>query len=105
MKIRYISALVTLTAGAVVAVAGLISEAPTGIFVRNVFLTLLLSFFFGWIAEQIIAKAIAPAPSRDEDEVFENIEEVIRREEEYDEKYNDGKNLKKKEVKRIPVGE
>ena len=104
MKTKYISALVTLTAGAVVAVAGLISKAPTGIFVRNVFITLLISLFLGWIAERIVAKAIVPAPSRDEDEVFENIEEVIRREEEYDEKYNNGKKHKK-EVKRIPVGE
>ncbi|MBQ2801671.1 MAG: hypothetical protein IJF03_09785 [Lachnospiraceae bacterium] len=104
MKTKYISALVTLTAGAVVAVAGLISKAPTGIFVRNVFITLLISLFLGWIAERIVAKAIAPAPSRDEGEVFENIEEVIRREEEYDEKYNNGKKHKK-EVKRIPVGE
>lgn len=104
MKIKYISALVTLAAGAVVAVAGLISKAPTGIFVRNVFITLLISLFLGWIAERIVAKTIAPAPSRDEDEVFENIEEVIRREEEYDEKYNNGKQ-RKKEVTRIPVGE
>lgn len=104
MKIKYISALVTLAAGAVVAVAGLISKAPTGIFVRNVFLTLLISLVLGCIAERIVAKTIAPAPSRDEDEVFENIEEVIRREEEYDEKYNNGKQ-RKKEVTRIPVGE
>lgn len=104
MKTKYISALVTLSAGAVVAVAGLVGGMPTGIFVRSVFFTLVVFFVLGCVVERVIAKAIAPAPSRDELEVFENIEEIIRREEEYDEKYNNGKKTKK-EVKRIPIGE
>lgn len=104
MKTKYISALVTLSAGAVVAIAGLINKASTSIFVRSVFFTLVVCWFLGWIAERIIAQVIAPAPSRDELEVFENIEEVIQQEEEYDKKYNNGKKSKK-EVKRIPIGE
>lgn len=104
MKTKYISALVTLSAGAVAAIAGLISGASTGVFLKSVFLTLVVFGILGVIVEKIIAKTIAPAPSRDEMEVFENIEEVIRREEEYDEKYNNGKKSKK-EVKRIPMGQ
>lgn len=104
MKTKYISALITLSAGAVVAIVGLINKAPTGVFVKSVFFTLVGCWFLGWIAEKIISQAIAPAPSRDEFEEFENIEEVIRREEEYDKKYNNGKKSKK-EVKRIPIGE
>lgn len=104
MKTKYISALVTLSAGAVAAIAGLISGAATGIFLRSVFFTLVLFGILGYIVEKIIARTIAPAPSRDDQEIFENIEEVIRREEEYDEKYNNGKKSKK-EVKRIPIGQ
>ena len=104
MKIRYISALITLSAGAVVAVMGLITKTPTEIFIRNVLMVLVVFFFFGLAMEKIIASVLAPAASKDEFEVFENIEEIIRREEEYDEKYNDGKKTKK-EVKRIPLGQ
>lgn len=104
MKTKYISALVTLSAGAVASVASIISGAPTGAFLRNVFLALVVFGVLGYIVEKIIAKTIAPAPSHDELETFENIEEVIRREEEYDEKYNNGKKSKK-EVKRIPIGQ
>ena len=103
MKIKYISALITLSAGAVVAVMGLIAGTPTEVFIRNVLLTLIVFFLFGLMMEKIIASALAPAASKDEFEVFENIEEILRREEEYDEKYNDGKNTKR-EVKRIPLG-
>lgn len=104
MKTKYISALVTLSAGAVVAIVGLVGGMPTEIFIRTVFLTLVVFFLLGCIVERVIAKAIAPAPSRDELEVFENIEEIIRCEEEYDKKYNNGKKTQK-EVKRIPIGE
>ncbi len=104
MKTKYISALVTLSGGAVAAIAGVISKAPTDVFVKSVFLTLVLFWVLGCVVEKIIAQAIAPAPSRDEFEVFENIEEVIQREEEYDKKYNNGKKSKK-EVKRIPISE
>ena len=103
MKIRYISALITLSAGAAVAVMGLIAGTPTSIFVRNVLLVLTIFFVLGLVVEKMIARVLAPAASKDEFEVFENIEDVLRREEEYDEKYNDGKN-KKREVKRIPLG-
>ena len=102
MKIKYISALITLSAGAVVAVMGLITETPTEVFVRNVLFTLVVFLIFGLIVEKTIARILAPAASKDEFEVFEDIEQILRREEEYDEKYNDGKNTKR-EVKRIPL--
>lgn len=102
-KIKYISALIMLSAGAVTAVAGLICGTPTEIFIRNVLLVLVVFFLFGLMIEKMIARTMAPAASRDELEVFENIEEIIRREEEYDEKYNNGKKTRK-EVKRIPLG-
>ena len=57
------------------------------------------------MVEKLIVAAIAPDASRDESEHFDNIEEVIRKEEEYDIKYNNGKKTKNKsEVKRIPLG-
>lgn len=102
-KIKYISALIMLSAGAVTAVAGLIYGTPTEIFIRNILLVLVVFFLFGLMVEKMIARILAPAASRDELEVFENIEEIIRREEEYDEKYNNGKKTRK-EVKRIPLG-
>ena len=37
-------------------------------------------------------------------EIFENIEEIIKREEEYDEKYNDGKKSHK-EVTKLTLGD
>lgn len=102
MKTRYISAIVALSGGAIAAIVNFVNKTPTSLFLKNVFLGLLVFWMIGYIMERIIVRTIAPAASRDEFEVFEDIEEVIRREEEYDEKYNKGKK-KKKEVKQIPM--
>lgn len=102
MKTRYISAIVALSGGAIAAIINFANKTPTNLFLKNVFWGLLVCWIIGYIMERIVAKTIAPAASRDESEVFENIEEVIRREEEYDEKYNKGKK-KKKEVKQISM--
>lgn len=102
MKTRYISAIVALSGGAIAAIVNFVNKTPTSLFLKNVFLGLLVFWMIGYITERIIAKTIAPAASRDELEVFEDIEEVIRREEEYDEKYNKGKK-KKVEVKQISI--
>ena len=102
MKTRYISAVVALSGGAIAAIINFVNKTPTNLFLRNVFLGLLVFWIIGYIMERIIAKTIAQAASRDELEVFEDIEEIIRKEEEYDEKHNKGKK-KKKEVKQIPM--
>ena len=96
MKTRYISAVVALSGGAIAAIVSFMSKTPTSTFLKNVFWALLVFWLVGYIVERIVAKTVAPAASRDESEIFEDIEEVIRREEEYNEKYNPGK---KKEVK------
>ncbi len=104
MKTRYISGLIVLSAGAVVAVVGVICGTPTEIFLKELLLTLVGAFAFGLLVESFVRNALSPAPSRDELEIFENIEEIIKREEEYDEKYNEGK-MKKKEVTKLTLGE
>lgn len=104
MKTRYISALITLSAGAVAAVTGVIFHMPTGVFIRNILAVLVIFLIVGLVVEKLITATIAPDASRDEKEHFEDIEEVIRKEEEYDMKYNNGKKTKhKSEVKRIPL--
>ena len=105
MKTRYISAIITLGAGAVIALAGFIFRLPSSVFIRSVLATLIIFLIIGLMVEKLIVAAIAPDASRDESEHFDNIEEVIRKEEEYDIKYNNGKKTKNKsEVKRIPLG-
>lgn len=104
MKTRYISGLIMLSAGAVVAVVGVCCGTPTQNFLRNLLFTLIGSFVFGIVVEGFVRTALSPAPSRDELEIFENIEEVIKREEEYDEKYNNGKKSQK-EVTKLTLGE
>lgn len=104
MKTKYISALITLSAGAVAALVGTICGMPSNVFIRSILITLFAFFLMGLLVEKVIFVTIAPDASRDESEHFENIEEVIRKEEEYDEKYNNGKKTKNKsEVKRIPL--
>lgn len=104
MKTRYISALITLGAGAVAAITGAICHMPSGVFIRCILATLVVFLIIGLMVEKLIMATIAPDASRDEEEHFDNIEEVIRKEEEYDVKYNNGKKTKNKsEVKRIPL--
>lgn len=104
MKTRYISGLIMLSAGAVVAVVGVICGTPTESFLKGLLLTLIGAFVFGLLVESFVRNALSPAPSRDEFEIFENIEEIIKREEEYDEKYNDGKKSHK-EVTKLTLGD
>lgn len=104
MKTKYISAIITLSAGAVAALVGVICGMPSDVFMRSILITLIVFLMIGLVVEKLIVATIAPDASRDEFEHFENIEEVIRKEEEYDLKYNNGKKTKNKsEVKRIPL--